>query len=501
MKITFVYPDFESLGVAYLMAACRQAGYEVELVFYFSGKSLLDLKKKQRNGFTNVAKQVAATKPHFVAFSCVTDNYSAQLSCAKAIKEIVPELITIFGGFHVTAVPDIVIKEGAVDCIAIGEAENSFINFLKACRVEKKVFLPEHQINGVVFKQRNNLIGEFKEGELADLDSLPFPYKKPFFDSIKFLSSYYSIMTSRGCPYNCSYCFNNYIHSMRGGRNVRQREVDNVISELIHAKNEFSLKYICFVDDCFTTNEAWLLEFCHKYKKEVNLPFYCITISNYLNKTKVDALRAAGCYYVQIGVQSLNEDFCKNVLMRRSDNKKIAEAIIMLNDVGILTVIDHMLGIPGDTIKNQEEAVMFYNQFRPKLINLFYLSYFPKTKITEMAFNKGILNTQDIDDINKGLKPYNLSLDKKSVKEHDIFQGIDLLLRYLPFLPSRFVRFIIVNKIYNKFAIKNKSPFFILATFAGFLKLIFQRKNIVHRQYFFLFLSKFFLSKKIVCKK
>ena len=93
-----------------------------------------------------------------------------------------------------------------------------------------------------------------------------------------------------------------------------------------------------------------------------------------------------------------------------------------------------------------------------------------------------------------------LSMLDKTIKEHDTFYGIDLLLRYLPFLPSRFVRFIIVKKIHNKFAIKNKLFFFILATFAGFLKVIIQRKNIVHRQYFFLFLSKLF-SSKVICKK
>ena len=121
LKITFLYPDFESLGVGYLMSVCRQSGYEVDFVYYQVEDPYIYKTKKNIN-YEKIAQRTAATKPQIVAFSCVTDNYQYQLHCAKAIKKIMPDVITIFGGIHPTSVPERVIKKHEVDCVAVGEA-------------------------------------------------------------------------------------------------------------------------------------------------------------------------------------------------------------------------------------------------------------------------------------------------------------------------------------------------------------------------------------------
>ncbi len=91
--------------------------------------------------------------------------------------------------------------------------------------------------------------------------------KKKFFLSLWGACYKYGIMTSRGCPYNCSYCFNSFMHKSRGNNPVRQRSVDNVISELVLAKARYPLKYITFYDDCFVRDADWTEEFCRRYKK------------------------------------------------------------------------------------------------------------------------------------------------------------------------------------------------------------------------------------------
>lgn len=454
-RITFIYPNFENIGVEYLMAVCLKDGHDVNFIFYSAIDSYLNIKNKKIN-YQDIARQIADTKPHIAAFSCVTDNYLFQLNCANAVKKLMPEVITIFGGIHVTAVPEYVIKRPEIDCIAIGESEISFLEFINHCNLNKTCNLPDKAIKGIVFKKDNIIIGEFKEGDLPDLDLLPFPHKLPFYSALSSFSYQYYIMTSRGCPNKCSYCFNSFWYKTRGHCLIRQRSADNVISELLWAKKNFLPKSINFMDDCFTTNKRWIFEFCEKYKKQINLPFVCQTIPRYIDIEKSEALSKAGCCFMQIGVQSTDERLCSDVLHRRSNNREIGKTINILKKSGIMVQVDHMLGIPGDTLETQEDSVLFYNKYRPSRISVFWLTYYPNTPIIDTAKQNGLLNERDINTINEGIKLSEKSLHSGgSLKNPKVFYSIAAILNYLPLLPKWLITFFIKSKIYKIFVIEN----------------------------------------------
>jgi len=499
IKITFVYPDFESLGVAYLMAICLKNGYEVDFVYYQAED--ISLNKREKNiSFQQIAEQIAGTYPHVVAFSCVTDNYQFQKDCAKAVKSILPKVVTIFGGIHVTAVPENVLKSHEVDCIAIGEAEISFPLFLDKCEItDGGLILPSDSIPGIVFKKDGQIIGDFVHGELADLNVLPFPYKKPFYASLKAFSHEYKIMTSRGCPYKCSYCFNSYINEMRGKSIIRRRTVENVIAELLWAKENYSFKYVLFLDDSFTTNKEWLIEFCKQYKERINLPFACIAIPQYIDKEKAEALSRAGCIDMQIGVQSISEqEICQKILHRKSDNKKIAQTIRLLRDAGIIVQVDHMLGVPEDTLEIQEQSVLFYNQFRPNRISVFWLTYYPKTPIIEIALQKGILSEDDVNDINDGVRlTAASSYTGGSMRDPSPYYGIAFLLNYIPLMPKWLVKFLVIKRLYRIFSIRN---FLISTAFPRALQSIFNRKDFRGRSNMLRFINKYLRARSITGK-
>jgi len=487
-KITFVYPDFENLGVGYLMAVCLENGHEVDFVYYNVVDPFVSIKKK-RVSFLSVGQKIADTKPDIAAFSCVTNNYQVQLSCARALKEIAPKVITVFGGIHPTAIPEIVLGENAVDCVAIGEAEKSFLTFVQECKIDAmQCRLPGRPIKGMVYKKEHKLIGEFQEGELADLNSLPFPYKKPLYSRFKSFSKEYFLITSRGCPNACSYCFNSHMHCLRGHSVIRKRTIDNVIKELLCAKHNYFSKYIGFVDDCFTTDSDWLLEFCERYKKEIDLPFACNAIPQYLNREKIKALRSAGCWHISIGVQSLDKELCSSMLNRNSDKRKIAEVITMLKDADIVVQVDHMLKIPCDTLQIEEEAALFYNQYRPNVISVFWLTYYPGTAIVNIAKENKILKECDIENINSGkfLENIHTGGDRK---KSDIYKGICVLLLYIPLLPKEVVIFLIKHKLYNKFSTSN---IFIAFGLPRLLLSILNRKNFQDRMYLVRYANKIF---------
>ncbi|MHC4242616.1 MAG: B12-binding domain-containing radical SAM protein [Planctomycetota bacterium] len=489
-KITFVYPDFESIGVEYLMAICIQEGYLVDFIYYQAEDISLNRREK-KIAFPKIAEKIVNTKPQIVAFSCVSDNYQFQLSCARAVKELMPHIVIIFGGIHVTAVPKKVIQNPEVDCVAIGEAEKSFLEFLKQCKINNSCILPNKPVQGIVYKKDGKIIGQFEEGKLADLNSLPFPHKELVYSSLNALSFDYHIMTSRGCPYSCSYCFNAYLQQLRGRSIIRQRSVDNVISELLWAKDTYSPKYILFLDDSFTTNKDWICEFCNHYKKRINLPFSCIAIPNYIDKEKAEILSWAGCIDMQIGVQSIAEKkICNKILNRRTSNDNIAKVIKILRDVGIIIQVDHMLGIPGDTLQIQEESVLFYNKHRPNRISVFWLTYYPKTPIVDFAKQKGVLSENDIRNINEGKRlTSETSYTGGSMKNPKPFYAISFLLNYISFFPKPLLRFVISTRLYKIFSIKN---FFLSTVFPRVIQSIFCRKDFRGRSNIFRFINKTF---------
>lgn len=490
-KVTFVYPDFENIGIQYLMSICLKNGYEIDFVYYQARNNFVNRINKSLS-FSEIAKRIVNTNPDIVAFSCVTDNYQYQLKCANALKQIMPHVITIFGGIHPTAVPQRVLENPEVDCVAIGEAEVSFSEFLQEGKRENKFVLPDKPIKGMVFKTGDRIIGEFSEGNLSNLDKVPFPHKAPF-TSIMKLTGEYRIITSRGCPYSCSYCFNSFYHGLRGKKDLRRRTVNNVIDELLLAKKQFSPKYISFWDDSFTTSKNWIREFCSLYKSKINLSFMCIVNPFYIDKEIAELLSSTGCIFVGIGVESTSEEVCLKILNRRSSNEKIIQAIKYLKEAGILVQADHLLGVPGDTLKNEEESVMFYNGCRPDIISVYWLTYYPKTEIVNIAYKQGLLSDKDIDSIEQGILIESGSLlTGGSLRDPNRYYSINLLLNYFPLLPGWFVTFLIKSRLYRIFRIKN----YYITTALPRVIIAFTKRRYVHgRIYIINFINEILLNK------
>ncbi len=457
MRITFVYPDFESLGLGYLMSVCRKAGHEVEYVPYNAEDPYFDTHNRGLS-YAAVARAIVATAPHIAAFSAVTDNYQHQLRVAAEVKRRWPHILVLFGGVHPSAVPERVLARKEVDAVAVGEAEISLLELLKRCAVKDgSVRLPDRAVKGIVFKKGGRRIGKCLEGPMvSDLDSLPFPYKDPVVAAHKDAGVFYSIITSRGCPFKCSYCFNSYCMHGRGGLSLRQRSVDNVIRELAWAKSRFPVKYFLFTDDCFTTNTRWLTEFCRRYREEIGLPFWCLTHPLYLNRDKIRTLKLAGCNSITIGVQSLSEEINARILNRQSDRLKIAEAIRGFKDYGILVQVDHILGIPEDSLDLEEEAALFYSQNKPDILSVFWLTYYPKVAILDIALKKKLLTRADIDRLEEGLKvaPGNFHLGG-SLRDSREYYGVSFLLNYVPLLPEFLIRWLVKTRLYRALRIRN----------------------------------------------
>jgi radical SAM superfamily enzyme YgiQ (UPF0313 family) len=174
MKIAFVFMGAESLGVEYLSAVARAAGHETRLFFdpaAFGGKLMLDSPALSRllDRRAKIVRAMAAYAPDVAAFSCFTGNYRWSLDVARAFRAARPGTPVVFGGVHVSAVPERVIAEDCVDAALAGEGESVFIDLLES------VTTGGGAVPGALIKRNGEVLSAPALPPLRDLDALPIP--------------------------------------------------------------------------------------------------------------------------------------------------------------------------------------------------------------------------------------------------------------------------------------------------------------------------------------
>jgi len=476
MRITFVQDSCENLAIQYLSSLLRKEGHQVFLVIDPQLFNLAHLKnnflEKIFDARDMVVQEVKNTKPNLVAFSVFTSDYQWALETAGRIKKLDRNIPIIFGGIHPTSVPEVVIREKDVDIVCVGEGEQALLELARSFDKKRK----NYKIKNLWFKNKGKIIKNEIRPLLRNLDKLPLPDKDIFLSkSPSFLKQYYLIMATRGCPYRCTFCANHVKAKIyRGkGKYLRIRSVENVIKELVWAKKKYPmLKMVGIPDDILPLNKAWLRKFIIRYKREVNLPFLCYTHPRYIDKEIAHLLKEGGCFWLNMGLQTASETNRIKLLKRVESNEEIRRAVNCCHKVKLRFSLDHIFGIPFEGEEEYVEALKFYNELRPDLINEFWLVYFPKTEIINLGKRAGYIDKKTEREINEGkvstcctLKIGESSKDISRSKEGE-FKNFALLYTLLPLIPKRIMDKIIDKKWYKKVP-EVPGLIFFLAKFIG----------------------------------
>ena len=446
----------ENLGIEYLSSALREGGHQTKQIFdpgLFSEsndtlKNLFSQKKK-------IIEEIKIFKPQLIGFSVVTSTYQWACAMAREIKAAF-DIPIIFGGYHASAAPEQVISNDFVDMVCIGEGEEAICELAKS--LESKEL--SRNIRNIWFKDQAAVIRNPLRPLEQDLNRIPFP-DKSIYQEIPLLYSKYMIITSRGCPFNCTFCGNYFLHhlyQLNGKAAIRRRSVENVLTELKEGKLKYRYKKVLFFDDAFGYDRAWLREFLKRYKAEINTPFYCYQHVLYLDEEMICLLKAAGCFLMQIGVESAVETNRKNILNRLETNAQIERIIKACRKTGLKVQVDHMFGLPMEGEKEQAIAADFYNRTRPDSIACFRFTYYPGTKIIEMAREKGWLTEEEIINIDRGEITSHTDYmhsdrikDKNQQKVTALHKDFLVLFKLIPLLPQKIISYIIVKRGYRFF--------------------------------------------------
>jgi radical SAM superfamily enzyme YgiQ (UPF0313 family) len=453
MKIIFVHIGRENLGIEYLSSVLKNYGFEVGLAYdpgLFTREDnvlyspflekLFDQKEK-------IINEVEAFGPDVVAFSAYTTNYSKILFLARQIKSKI-NVPTVFGGIHATLVPDEVIRHDCVDFLIRSEGEGPLLELLISLRDK----LPAGEIKNLWYKKNGQVIKNDLRFPVDDLDKLPLPDKDLFKDALRFRDDY-MLLTSRGCPYSCSYCCESYFNKIYKGRYFRRRSIYSVIDELKVMRQRYRFKRVTFFDSILFTDERWLRDFLKEYKKEISLPFRSIGHVNFASYEIIKSLKDAGCYAIDFGVQTFNEGVRKDILCRPETNEQIKKAFSICDNLKLRYDVDLMFGLPKASEEDYRMPIYFMS--KSKYLNrlkCYYLSYFPKLSIIDKARGLGILEDKDINDIESGRIGDWFHLDSIKDKKHKkLKEDFQKLYKIFPIIPFSLRSAILKHRIYRFF--------------------------------------------------
>ena len=426
MKIAFVqYPWWDLLGIMYLSAVLKQAGHEFKVFI----------------GERNLIKSLKKFSPDLIGFSAVTGPHFWDLKVARKIKEVM-DVPIVFGGPHATFFPE-VIKEDCVDIVCRGEGEYAMLELANRMEAGKDI----RKIKNLWVKADGKIYRNELRPLIENLDELPFPDREIYYKKYKFLRNYPMkvFLTGRGCPYECTFCFNHVMKKLyrNKGKYVRRRSVDNVIEEIKQVREKYPLQLIEFMDDTFILNPKWLEEFFEKYRKEIDIPYICYVRADLVNEKIVKGLKQSGCIAVCWGIESGN-DFIRNVVLKKKETRhQIFKTARLLRKYGIKMSVYNILALPGETLEDAFETLKLNVKLKVDWPWCSIFQPYPGTELAEYAKRKGYLVT------NFNFNNFHYTFfDKSVLKQKNIHEMVNL--QKLFFCLAKIPSFISIAKILVK---------------------------------------------------
>ena len=443
MHVTFVAQGWEQLGISILAETLRAHGHEVSLAFsasIFDDHNHVSLPRLARwfDDRSEALDQIRRQRPDVLALSPLTSNYQWMLGVARDARQMLPGLRVVFGGVHASAVPDVVLEQPEVDFVCVGEGDHALPALLRALEDGG----PTRPLPNLSWRDgTGGVVHGPRVGFIQDLDSLPF-FRKRLWEPHLRIEDLYLTMASRGCPYRCTFCFNNFFANLpdgESGKYVRQRSVDHMIAELLEAKRRYRLRYVSFEDDIFTVRRDWLYAFLQRYKREIRVPFKCLTHPKYIDDQTAGWLADAGCTWVLMGIQSVDDDFKFENLGRYERTNHVERALEAFHRHRLHVKVDHMFGLPHEPIAAQDAAWHLYANYRPTRVQSFYTAYLPGTELLKRALQAGDISQDDVDKLERGLE-FSFLHGSDNVAERDrprlrTFRAYEAAFKCLPLLP------------------------------------------------------------------
>lgn len=240
---------------------------------------------------------------------------------------------------------------------------------------------------------------ESRGGRLKDLDNVPLPVYDMLMD-IYSPNGYAHMLSSRGCPYRCSFCASKIMWNRR----VTYKSVDRIILEMRYIYNRFGSDYFTFWDETFTTNKIRLTEFCSKY--DIDAKWRCDTRADSITDDMIKMMKSAGCSQMSLGIESGDNDILKSIC-KGETTEDFIRAADMLNNNGIEWKAYMIIGFPEDTEESILKSIEFVKNLRPFRITLSFFTPYKGTELFDEVQSLGLINDNYDISLFSHQSPYN----------------------------------------------------------------------------------------------
>ena len=344
-----------SLGLAQLAGVLEENGYDVMLWNgdIYGGNSRAAERVVQENSAAN-EKSGHAGHPSFARFrsllsefspdvtgisSMTADFFSAQI-LAGIVRETLPACKVVVGGVHATLVPAEVLADERIDYVVCGEGEDTFIELLEA--IKNGDGRPD--VAGAGYRCNGSAVINEPRPLIEDLDRLPLPSYKNLADrDMHHPADLGGIISSRGCPYPCTYCASNRLWT----RVVRYRSTGHVIRE-VESLRSIGVRLLRINDDAFTIKRARVEDFCRHMAGFSDMRWSCDTRVELIDGRLLRDMRRSGCYQINVGIETGSPRI--QAMIKKNINFEAAGRVFKKARArGIRTTAYFMVGFPGET--------------------------------------------------------------------------------------------------------------------------------------------------------
>lgn len=370
-----VLPSYPPYGLLYVAAYLRENGISVEIY---------DSNTEERD-FKRVLKSL---KPKIVGISILSGPcLSDAVFKAKTIRETLPKSKIVFGGIHTTIFPSDVLENDYVDYIVANEGEHPMLELCYFI-LNKKGSLKN--IKNLGYKKgKKKIVNPIRE--FIDLDTLPMPA----WDLIpvekyihnKFYSKRVMILhTSRGCPWDCAYCYNRMVNF----RKWRSISAEKVVEQISFLMEKYNIKGFQFYDDEFDVSPKRVIDFCNLLiEKNIKIKWSHYSRTNVANKERYALEKKAGCEFIEFGLESGSLRILK-MLNKQQTVSNIKKAFKICHEVGLKSGAMFMIGLPTETKKEMEKTIKLVESVSPtQTINTIFHPY-PGSRLYTYCVEKGL---------------------------------------------------------------------------------------------------------------
>jgi len=391
------------LGLAYIASFLRQHNYEVKIIDAVI-EDFENVEEVERGlykcglSWEDLRKRIEEHNPDIVGISCIfIPRFGNVVKISQIVKEINKEIKVVVGGMHVSCCPEDVLSCDSIDFVVIGEGELTFLMLIKALESNKGDL---SAIDGIAFKSsKGEIVINPRQDLIEDLDSLPFPawdllaIEKYFSigrDALAKEKRHLSFITSRGCPYSCTFC------SSAGFwmRKWRKRSAENVLNELEYLVKEYGIKEVCFEDDNLSLDPKRLEEICLGIiERNLNIRWNTpngISVKM-LTPQLIKLMKKSGCKRLNFGIESGDEHILHDVIKKDFALEKFKEIVASCRKEGIITSGYFVIGMPGETKESIERSLEFAKSLDLNEIAVFIATPFPGTELYNICKEKRYL--------------------------------------------------------------------------------------------------------------